>query len=78
MKWRSSPWLSPTSIAHAGERGEPRWEGKSSAADRGRKTVAEGYPPILTPERVQAAVPGEGVTARNTGSPENPPQVSHT
>ena len=24
------------------------------------------------------AVPGEGVTARNTGSPENPPQVSHT
>lgn len=38
--------------------------------------MAEGYPPILTPERVQAAVPGEGGCSKTAEMGQRPGSLS--
>lgn len=50
----------------------PSWEGKSSVAAQGKEGVWEGCTPILTPERVQAAVPGEGGCSRTAEMGQSP------
>ena len=55
---------------------EPRWEGKSSVAARGKKRVWGGSATILTPERVQAAVPGEGGCSRTAEMGRSPGPLS--